>query len=229
METFQQNPSESFSFNWLMNIKPSIDTLNESLRFSFDTLETGSFIEMDPKLISMRWSTCDSHDFDFNPSSNSQPPVIVSADQIFADGRLLPLHPPASLNRSLSLDSCKSLLSRSSRHGEQLQYVHATPARYSSPNNQSIANHSLPSPKHNCSKSPKKIICKYLCFLMPLYKKVKCFRFVTPARSARIYTDSVETSPRTSNAYTTMLDMRSESIHDAVLYCKNSNNGGGKP
>ncbi|XP_039143927.1 probable membrane-associated kinase regulator 6 [Dioscorea cayenensis subsp. rotundata] len=210
-----------------MNINPSIDTTtpNESLRFSFDNLETGSFIDMDPKLISMRWTYDSLHDFDFSLPS-CQPPVISPADQIFSDGRLLPLqHPPASssdhsvLNRSLSLDSCKSLLSQSNRHGMQLGVVHATPTRLSSSPPSNI--------NHKYSKSPKKFICKYFCFLVPLYKKMKCFRLMAPARSARIYTDSVETSPRTSNVYATMLDMRSESIHDAVLYCKNSNIGGG--
>ncbi|KAJ0989285.1 hypothetical protein J5N97_007641 [Dioscorea zingiberensis] len=195
METSQHLSCESFSHGWLVNIKPpSMDALS-------DNLETGSFIEIDPNLISMSLSS-DDHGFVFNLPNSQQPLVLIPADQIFSNGLLIPPHRTASpenissdsaFRRSFSVDSSKPLLSLkniTSRNSKLKLSI-----------------------LWSCTKSPKKIICKYLCFLFPLCSKVRCFRLTTPTMSARIH----------SNAYTSpMIDMRSESINDAVLYCKNS-------
>ncbi|KAG1346511.1 putative membrane-associated kinase regulator 6 [Cocos nucifera] len=156
---------DSFSCGWLLNLNPSLDSLDDGLRFSLDTQDGGSFIEMDPKLISMRWKD-DSLDFDFTLPS-SQSPVLVHADQIFSDGLLLPLHLITSrkseiasnssmnsvLMRSLSLDSSKSLLSGSNRFGSR--YFYTVPSSPVSLNSSSLFGPVQGVPTSSSSRSSK--------------------------------------------------------------------------
>ncbi|KAG0498191.1 hypothetical protein HPP92_002882 [Vanilla planifolia] len=67
-------------------------------------------------------------------------------------------------------------------------------------------------------KSPGMILRKYLCFLIPLYKKVKKFKLVSPRR-VQSCGDSLKGSPRRSNA----LSETEIFINDAVLHCKKCN------
>ncbi|XP_008803934.1 probable membrane-associated kinase regulator 6 [Phoenix dactylifera] len=253
METSQQLFGDSFSYGWLVNIKPSFESLNSSFRRSFDG---SSFIEMDPDLFSMRW-TNDAHDFNFNLPS-SQSPVSVHADQIFSNGLLLPLHlnnPPQSevgcesfgtnFSRSNSLDSSKALLSRSNRFQSRYFYTvqsrpvssnssplfhsaESTPISMSlSCSSKSVASRSgkFKSPFfRNCTKSPKKILWKYLCLLMPLYNKVRGLSLSSP-KSATSCRDSVRDSPRMTTAFSSIEWCRGNadsSIYDAILHCKRS-------
>ncbi|XP_039123517.1 uncharacterized protein LOC120260142 [Dioscorea cayenensis subsp. rotundata] len=191
MESSQHLPSESFSHGWLLNIKPP------SMDAHSDNFETGSFIEIDPNLISMRFSH-DDHGFVFSLPSSEQLPVIVPATQIISGGVVVPLQPEnnfshSSFGHSLSENSSKPLLSLkniTSRNSKLKLSI-----------------------LWGCTKIPKKTFCKYLCFLFPFCSKVRCLRLTPPTISARIH----------SNAYTPpMIDIRSESIKEAVLYCKNS-------
>ncbi|KAE8722685.1 hypothetical protein F3Y22_tig00013773pilonHSYRG00031 [Hibiscus syriacus] len=50
METSQPLSIESFSYSWLVNLKPSLDGLDSSLRGSLDAYDEASFIEMDPRM-----------------------------------------------------------------------------------------------------------------------------------------------------------------------------------
>ncbi|XP_052183862.1 probable membrane-associated kinase regulator 6 isoform X2 [Diospyros lotus] len=50
METSQPLSIESFSYSWLVNLKPSFESADDSLRASLDASDEASFIEMDPKL-----------------------------------------------------------------------------------------------------------------------------------------------------------------------------------
>ncbi|THU70732.1 hypothetical protein C4D60_Mb08t28050 [Musa balbisiana] len=56
MEIPQHSTNDSFSYSWLMNVKSPLDSAQE---------DGSSFIEVDPKVFSMRWKT-DSLDFDFH-------------------------------------------------------------------------------------------------------------------------------------------------------------------
>ncbi|KAG1354705.1 putative membrane-associated kinase regulator 6 [Cocos nucifera] len=252
METSQQLFGDSFSHGWLINIKPSFESLNSSFRHSIDG---SSFIEMDPDSFSMRW-TNDAHDFNFNLPS-SQSPVLVHADQIFSNGLLLPLHlnnQPQSeagyeslgsnFGRSKSMDSSKALLSRSNRFQSRYFYTvqsrpissnssslfhsaGSTPISMSSCSSQSAASRSgkFRSPfLKNCTKSPKKILWKYLFFLMPLYKKVRGLSLTSP-KSVRSCRDSVANSPKMTTAFSGIEWRRGNadsSIYDAILHCKRS-------
>ncbi|XP_010919109.1 probable membrane-associated kinase regulator 6 [Elaeis guineensis] len=252
METSQQLFGDSFSYGWLINIKPPFESLNSSFRHSFDG---SSFIEMDPDLFSMRW-TNDAHDFDFNLPS-SQSPVLVHADQIFSNGLLQPLHlnnQPQSevgyesfgsnFSRSKSVDSSKALLSRSNRFQSRYFYTvqsrpvssnssslfhsaESTPISMSSSSSKSVASRSgkFRSPFfRNCTKSPKKILWKYLSFVMPLYKKVRDLSLTSP-KSMRSCRDSVGNSPKMTTALSSIEWCRGNadsSIYDAILHCKKS-------
>ncbi|XP_008802036.2 probable membrane-associated kinase regulator 6 isoform X1 [Phoenix dactylifera] len=171
MEPLQHQLSiDSFSYSWLLNINSSFDSLDDGLRFSLDAQDAGSFIEMDPKLISMRWKA-DSLDFGFSLPS-SQSPLLVHADQIFSDGLLLPRHlitprrrevaSNSSMNsvllRSLSLDSSKSLLSGSNRFGSR--YFYAVPSSPVSSNSSSLFGPVQGVPTSSCSSSSKSMLSR---------------------------------------------------------------------
>ncbi|KAG1367727.1 putative membrane-associated kinase regulator 6 [Cocos nucifera] len=245
MEPLRQELTiDSFSYNWLRNIKPSIDSLDDGLRFSLDFQDAGSFIEMDPKLISMRW-TADSIDFDFTLPS-SQSPVLAHADHIFSNGLLLPLdhliNPPinglaayssmnAGLIRSLSIDSSKS-----NRFGSR--YLYTVPSSPISLNSSSLFSPVQVAPTSSClssggsnsklhflggcTKSSKKFFQRYLSFLMPLYKKFKGLKSIgRVASSTRSCMETTKSFECRHGRRT--FDMGTENvIDDAILHCKNS-------
>ncbi|CAA7402694.1 unnamed protein product [Spirodela intermedia] len=240
MEALQPLCNDSFSYRWLMNGE--------------DT-EGGAFIEIDPRLASLRRAIDAAHDFDFG-LSGSQSPALVHADQIFSDGLILPLHmsTPARrqqadgsrssdsddsiLSRSLSLDSSSLLLSLSKRH-HRSPYSSAGASQPASPHSSTSPLRFDPSAKRAFSrKQPtvsKKILQKYLCFLLPLYKKVKGLKLswrpggssmVVPS-TPRSCASSFMGSPRAGDDCCRLtraaLDSGMEkSIHDAVLHCKKS-------
>ncbi|XP_074281748.1 putative membrane-associated kinase regulator 6 [Silene latifolia] len=128
-ETSQPLSIESFSYSWLINLKPSlIESLSESFRAALDSSEesSSSFIEMDPNMPPSRRFTKPERDFDFNVHvSEHSAPALAHADEIFSNGYLLPLvdsprstpHMASTSSyqhkiQSSSLRRCRSLLSR---------------------------------------------------------------------------------------------------------------------
>ncbi|KAK8692743.1 hypothetical protein V6N13_070350 [Hibiscus sabdariffa] len=92
METAQSLSIESFSYSWLVNLRPSVDSL-----------EAASFIEMDPTLPpSKRFlqTSQDLNKFDFPISQTPPLTALVHADEIFSDGYIVPV--PFFLSRSSS-------------------------------------------------------------------------------------------------------------------------------
>ncbi|CAL9766917.1 unnamed protein product [Musa acuminata subsp. burmannicoides] len=226
----QQRLDDSFSYGWLVSVKPS-EPLGDSHR-SVDTQDGGgSFIELDPGYISMRW-TDDGHDFDFSlPEPHHQ--AQVQADQIFSDGHLLPLH----LRSPSAGEAGKSQPTYSCAVPSRAASANSSPLFHSAKSSPYCASSWSPSSSlasrsgkfhsqlvRSCAKSPKKILCKYFCFLMPLYKMVKDFRR-SSWRSVGSCKDSARSSPRTSNALSSIDWCRSNadiSIYDAILHCKKS-------
>ncbi|CAD5193811.1 unnamed protein product [Musa acuminata subsp. malaccensis] len=226
----QQRLDDSFSYGWLVSVKPS-EPLGDSHR-SVDTQDGGgSFIELDPGYISMRW-TDDDHDFDFSlPEPHHQ--AQVQADQIFSDGHLLPLH----LRSPSAGEAGKSQPTYSCAVPSRAASANSSPLFHSAKSSPYCASSWSPSSSlasrsgkfhsqlvRSCAKSPKKILCKYFCFLMPLYKMVKDFRR-SSWRSVGSCKDSARSSPRTSNALSSIDWCRSNadiSIYDAILHCKKS-------
>ncbi|WOL01509.1 hypothetical protein Cni_G10226 [Canna indica] len=276
METSQHFSNDSFSYSWLMNIKSPLDASATSgngaaLRTSLDAPDgNSSFIEMDPKLFSKRWSrrstTADSLDFDFHLPT-AQPGVLVHADQLFADGLLLPLHlvhhrPPKTtgeavaespttdpvLLRSLSIGSSESLISRSNRFRSCYSYeaprrpasTNASPLcgplrslpAYSSSGSSSKSEFATRKNDRSASCKEKKLLLRYLCYLLPLCKKVKGWVWMrktvrSAVSSAASCVESNGSSPRHSDAYSSRHTYRRDAgaerdIYDAVLHCKNS-------
>lgn len=229
METSQQCSNGSFSCGWSRNVRLPGESSDGGLRSSHDAQDSDSFIEMDPRFISKR-RKADSMDFEFDLPASPEPPLLVHADQIFSDGLLLPLHrvtPPkaetisvspaadSALKRSLSAGSSESSLSRSDRFRFRHSQTAVTqpPSLNSSPLRSPMRG--LPwssrrtkqeSPLLNApAKSYRNFFFKHLkSFLTPFCKKVKGKVVITRA--------SCSTSPSVVDA----------SIHDAVIYCKNS-------
>ncbi|XP_020585736.1 probable membrane-associated kinase regulator 6 [Phalaenopsis equestris] len=225
MESINQISIESFSHGWLTNINSpfDFDSLEDSLRRSFDAIDSTSFIEMDPDFFSMRW--IDSTSFDFTLPSSSEPSNLVHADQIFSNGQLLPstplkknephFSPDSALNRTFSIGSSKKLFPEINHWDE------------------SISANASPTHK-NRKTSPGKRLRKYLNFLIPLYKKVKKLKMMMSLRAIRSCGDSLIRSVRMKNEFSSMernrggrvnrvFDLEFEcSIHDAILHCKKS-------
>ncbi|KAK1268368.1 hypothetical protein QJS04_geneDACA006981 [Acorus gramineus] len=210
METLQCLSNESFSYSWLKNIKPTTP-------FDTSSVDDG---------------------FDFNVPSSSD---LAHADQLFSNGLLLPLHhhpltpsDSTTFNRSLSLDSSLTHfdsiepMSMDSSFKRRSAAIRPLPIEEPSHLLRSRNNNNTPrvmklpffgtcrsrSSSSTCvgSFEPKrKILSKYLCFFVPLYKKVRGFR---PLKSTRPATKS---SPQ--GDVDAVID---SSIYDAVLYCKKS-------
>lgn len=210
METTQQISNDSFSLNWLSNMKHSLDFLEESLRRSFDEVDGSSFIEMDPDFFSLRWTN--SNDFDFSlPSCDSS--LVVHADQIFFNGHLLPLH----LVNSLKNKEKEGSITESKNWDGSI-------SSNSSPSLNSSDFISMKS-CHNKQNLPLKMLRKYLYFLIPLYKKVKNLKKIS-SKTLRSFDDSARSPPRPSidrRRGNRVFDVAPESsIQDAVLHCKKS-------
>ena len=90
METSQPLSIESFSYSWLVNLKPSLDSLDRSLRASLDTCDEASFIEMDPRMPPSRRFFRNSQDFKFDLPVSQTPLTLVHADELFSNGYVMP-------------------------------------------------------------------------------------------------------------------------------------------
>ena len=92
METSHPLSIESFSYSWLVNLKPSLESLDGSLRTSLDASdETSSFIEMDPRMTPSKRFFRNSQDFKFDFPISQSPRTLVDADELFSNGYLMPL------------------------------------------------------------------------------------------------------------------------------------------
>ncbi|XP_074584707.1 putative membrane-associated kinase regulator 6 [Curcuma longa] len=223
---------DSFSCAWLIDLKSSSAAAAAAAEAVGDSQRShdgaGSFIEIEPDcFFSIRWST---DEFDFglpSPQCSAQ----VHADQIFSDGHLLPLRhdqPPSAADAPSGPRLAKSQSVNSNRFDSPPQKT-PRPATKSSSSSSLLR-----------SKSQKKIACKYLCFLMPLYKTVKDLRLLSSSspsfsssssssssfKSANTGKDSGRSSPRTSDAMSSVDLCRGIntdiSIDDAILHCKKS-------
>ncbi|KAI3818021.1 hypothetical protein L1987_11823 [Smallanthus sonchifolius] len=88
METSESLSIESFSYSWLVNLKPSFESPKGSFRASFEAFDESNFIEMDPKLSASKRFLVFHQDFDFDLPT-LQP--CVHADELISNGILVPL------------------------------------------------------------------------------------------------------------------------------------------
>uniref|UniRef100_A0A0E0K854 Membrane-associated kinase regulator 6 n=1 Tax=Oryza punctata TaxID=4537 RepID=A0A0E0K854_ORYPU len=231
-----QHLGDSFSYRWLKHAAqaPSFkrlvdDDVGGSSRY---------FIDMDPAdLFSMRW-TAPGSDFDFDlpggDDAASPIPLLVSASQIFHDGRLLP-HELDDGRFGVQEDGdvgdaarVAHLLSepRLSASSPPFHSAQSTPVSLSSSSSgrSGASKHASTPPLlagRRGGSSPWKILLRYLRFLMPLYRKV---RALPPLRAPR--TRVSPASPASARASTSSIDwchgIADTAVHDAILYCKKS-------
>ncbi|KAG6513651.1 uncharacterized protein DDB_G0271670-like [Zingiber officinale] len=227
MEVAEQFSDDSFSYSWSMTIDSSAVDPSAS-HASLDRRDgTGALIDVDP------------FDFDVLPLAGEPcaAPALVHADQIIADGRLLPLvHLPKRstvgsspsetpvLLRSPSVDSSDSLASRSNRSLSCRSYMEIGRSSNSStlgsnPSSSSSSSSSSTSGSGRSSREKKAL--RYLCFLQPFYKTRRSSgKTWSSSWLPRKSGDAISGSHRSNM---TAADVDTETaIHEAVLHCKNS-------
>lgn len=221
METSSQPLSiESFSYSWLVNLKPSLDSLDSSIRASLDACDEASFIEMDPRMPPSKRFFRSSQDLKFDFPIAQSPLTLVHADELFSNGYVMPLFvDPLKMEAFRPSDSAPTIPTTSSTNPK---LGHLEPRKA---NTCSI---------RRCRKLSKRMFLKYLYFLKPLYQRIRGHKSSsspgsvdTRPRGKKNWVYSTETSPRISVAYSAddcwrrSCDSES-SIYEAVLHCKKS-------
>ncbi|KAL5746454.1 hypothetical protein ACOSP7_027600 [Xanthoceras sorbifolium] len=184
METSHQQPLsiESFSYSWLVNLKPSLEGLLDSSDY-----EANSFIEMDPTMPPskrfLRRNYSQDFKFDF-PISQQSPLALVHADELFANGYVMPHfvdHPlikmeafeaSSSDSSSLAAAAGKAAATASTTTSSHVAKVVMVggPSGGSSGRKLTRSCSSL----RKCRKLSKRLFQKYLDFLVrPLYRRIR--------------------------------------------------------
>ncbi|KAL7003529.1 hypothetical protein U1Q18_004683 [Sarracenia purpurea var. burkii] len=218
METSQTLSIESFSYSWLVNLKPSFDSLDDSFRASIDASDEASFIEMDPKLPESERFFRGSHDFNFDFPKSQSPLTLVHADELISNGFLIPLFVKSSKRESFNTST-----------SNPIQPIYSNAQKNVHP-----ASNFRCSSLKRCRTLSRRMFQKYLEFIRPLRQKLRRQRSGSRAEAADNRTHEVSnwnyspvaTSPRTSVAYSVgnwRMSCDSEcSIYEAVLHCKRS-------
>ena len=218
MDTSHPLSIESFSYSWLVNLKPSLESLDGSLRTSLDASdETSSFIEMDPRMTPSKRFFRNSQDFKFDFPISQSPRTLVDADELFSNGYLMPL-----FVESLKMEAF-----------EASDVIPSLPSSSHVPKSVVPNSHSRCPSLKRCKTLSRRIFLKYLNFLRPLYRRLRGGKSGSKPESVVKRTVSAknrgyysETSPRISVAYSAddwrkSCDSES-SIYEAVLHCKRS-------
>ncbi|KAF5743489.1 hypothetical protein HS088_TW08G00073 [Tripterygium wilfordii] len=219
METCSPLSIESFSYSWLVNLKPSLDSLDNSLRASFDASDEASFIEMDPRMPpSKRFLIRNSLDLKFDfPTSSQSPLTLLHADELFCNGYVMPLFLKQLNIDNIDADEASDDSSTIPKMPEEKSAIRSSKLRCSS--------------LRRCRRLSKQMFLKYLDFIRPLCRKIRGRRSSSipenvdkRVKKNRVY--SAGTSPRISMAYSADDWRRSCdsdcSINEAVLHCKRS-------
>lgn len=220
METSQPLSIDSFSYSWLVNIKPSLESSgNNSFRTSLDASdEASSFIEMDPRMPPSKRFFRNSQDFKFDFPVSPPSLTFVHADQLISNGCLVPFF----------IDPVKV------QKYEDEDFDPNFPKSSHTENDVHPANTSDCSSMRKCRKLSKKVLQKYLSFFKPLYQRIRGHRSSSSkpenvgrrSKSMKNWEYSHEASPRISVAYSADDWRRScdseSSIYEAVLHCKKS-------
>ncbi|XP_020203899.1 probable membrane-associated kinase regulator 6 [Cajanus cajan] len=217
METSHPLSIESFSYSWLVNLKPSLESLDGSLRTSLDASDEASFIEMDPRMPPSKRFFRNSQDFKFDFPTSQSPLTLVDADELFSNGYLMPL-----FVESLKLEAYEASDANPS-----------LPSSSHVPKSVAPNGHSRCPSLKRCRTLSRRIFQKYLNFLRPLCRRLRSGKSGSKPESVVKRTESAknrgyysETSPRISVAYSAddwrkSCDSES-SIYEAVLHCKRS-------
>ncbi|KAK8513229.1 hypothetical protein V6N13_032478 [Hibiscus sabdariffa] len=211
MEESEPLSIESFSYSWLVNLKPCLDGVDDSQRASLDACDEASFIEMDPRMPPSKRFFRHSQDFKFDFPISQAPLALLDADELFANGYVMPLFVnPLKMEAYQLSDSVPTMPIATSSQGP--------PSKTDRPS------------LTRCRRLSKTILLKYLGFLRPLYGRIRGRRSsggaetVIQTRKKGEY--PAEVSPRTSVAYSAdewrnSCDSQS-SIYEAIMHCKKS-------
>lgn len=220
MEASQPLSIESFSYSWLVNLKPSMEGVDSSVRASLDASDEASFIEMDPRLPPskrfIRISSSSDFNFDFPMSQSTTPFPLAHADEIFSNGYVLPIFANQSKMEKYRVSDFTC---------DQVSTCQAT-------------KNAIPGSKLRCSSLrrcqtfSKQIFGKYFHFLRPLYQIIRNQKSNSKAEAGSRRAQGVkswvypaDSSPRMSahsvDDWRKSCDSES-SIYEAVLHCKRS-------
>ncbi|GMY07350.1 probable membrane-associated kinase regulator 6 [Fagus crenata] len=225
MEASHPLSIESFSYSWLVNLRPSLESLDSSFRYSLDASDEASFIEMDPTMPPSKRFFMNSQDFKFDLpiSQSSSLSTLVHADELFSNGYVMPLFvDPLKMEAYNCKASDSSTIPTSNSHAPKVLV-----------------------PNDKCSSSTrstrstrrlsKHVFQKYLDFLRPLFRRLRRSKSSSKAEIVdkrvhevvKNWVYSSETSPRISVAYSADDNWRKScdsesSIYEAVLHCKRS-------
>ncbi|KAK8650568.1 hypothetical protein V6N13_140200 [Hibiscus sabdariffa] len=204
METSQSLGTDSFSYSWLSDRKPSLDGLHESPRESLSSYygESSRFLI--------------DHNFKFDATART-PKHVVHADELFTNGFIRPVYidpskrDPWPCNNLDSMDTPRSSAFSSTTETPKERKVHCS----------------------FLGKSTKKILRNLFEHLRPLCHKLGCLRKSTRVDDferrimwrAKSWNSSRQASPtqivaRTSTG--TDLCYLENPIYEAVLHCKRS-------
>uniref|UniRef100_A0A5B7B684 Putative membrane-associated kinase regulator 6 n=1 Tax=Davidia involucrata TaxID=16924 RepID=A0A5B7B684_DAVIN len=194
METSQPLATESFSYSWLINKKPSFDGLNEPFRISLDNSDEATSEQRKSKMVTSKGFLVEAQNFNFDIPISESPAAFVHADEIFSDGHIIPIYvDPSKIEAFNSSNSVPAIP------------VSALSSKTVCPANKSHC-HFL----RKWRKSSKRVLQNYFGLLKPLCRKVGCSR-----RSIKVddidrkvwevksWSNSPVASPRQSTAYST--------------------------
>ncbi|KAK3011683.1 hypothetical protein RJ639_010863 [Escallonia herrerae] len=214
METSLPLSIESFSYSWLVNLKPSFESLDDSFRASLDASDEASFIEMDPNLSASKRFFRVSHDFNFDFPVSQSPLTLVHADELISNGFLMPL-----VVKQLKREAY-----------DASQSVPPTPISSLAQEKVHSSSRIRCSSLRRCRRLSKQLFQKYLEFLRPLCRRIQGQRsgsrveaIDTGIEEVKNWEYSPATSARTSVAYSA--DNWRRELDEAAYKGKRRNKG----
>ncbi|KAF0929968.1 hypothetical protein E2562_027097 [Oryza meyeriana var. granulata] len=239
--------SDSFSHGWLRRkARPAAASFERLGRDGEDVVDDGclgysfnssvaSFIDMDPaELFSMRWTSLaaaeeDHDEFDFGlPCAGAQcsSPRLVGAGRVLSDGNLLPCEPGVVVARD---GTAYTDMPSPSPSSPLFHSALSTPASVITTTSSRSAGAGK---ARTLLLSTRRILLRYLRFMVPLCRKVRSLplRVLAPRSRAASLAASSSTSPArrsTSSSYASAAEYwchgnADTAVRDAILYCKKS-------
>ncbi|XP_047258571.1 uncharacterized protein LOC124893548 [Capsicum annuum] len=212
MENSQQPlATESFSYSWLLNRKPSIDGLTESPRPSYSSHDNA---EEELKFIAYLKIFLEEEqnfNFDVHPVSES-----VCADEIFSNGYIMPRY----LDRSKIESFCEAF--------NNFNTNSSVPSTSTPPTPISKLSNSITSQDdflEKWRKFPRKILVKWFGFIRPISKRIASSRkSTTKVDELQRKVSEIQSCKSTTNTLFQRSPRRMLKFHSVVNWCGNDNN-----
>lgn len=229
--------SDSFSHGWLRckawPAQSSFERLDvdgdADLGHSFNS--SASFIDMDPaELFSMRWTSAgteeEEEDFDFGlqPCAGAQySPLLVGAGRVLSDGHLLLPCEPSIVVR----DGGSTYVDVSPSSSPVFHSAQSTPAFVIS--SRGAGARGGVKARAEPLLATRRILLRYLSFLVPLCRKVRALplRVFAPRSRASLAASTSTPTRRSTSSFASAAEYwchgnADTAVRDAILYCKKS-------